>query len=199
MQEFSALSNSILAGKAGAGTKYYGPIPGVFKCWRGDVGTSRLFGAQGNSIPKFDKRPDFEDLKPCWGGDGTVGQIHYWAHSSLKDSDSGILTALKKSFFEFADCYDGSPTCSTKLGNLAESPTAAPTAKTATLTFSLTSALTADQIRASADLMTALKVRLALTPTLALALALPLPRPLALSIALALTPTSRLPPRAPSR
>jgi hypothetical protein len=65
VQEFSSLANSILSGKATTGTAYYGHIPGVFKCWRGDIGTSRLFGAQGNSIPKLDNRPDFEDIKAC--------------------------------------------------------------------------------------------------------------------------------------
>ena len=56
VKQFSSLANSILSSAVSSGTSYLGPIPGVYKCWRGDIGTSRLFGAQGNSIPSFDKR-----------------------------------------------------------------------------------------------------------------------------------------------
>ena len=153
--QLSALASSILAGKASTGTSYYAPVGGVYKCWRGDIGTSRLFGAQGNSIPRFDNRPDFEDIKPCSNGStsGTVGgQKHYWAHSSLASAESANLAAMKLSFYKFA---------SSSSEPWGDSPTAAPVAVTATLTLTLTSSLTAAQITASASIQTALKSAIA--------------------------------------
>jgi len=67
---------------------YYAPIPGVYKCWRGDIGAQRIFGAQ----IKFDDRADFEDLKPC------TGTNQYWAHSSLKSITGGVATDLAAAF-----------------------------------------------------------------------------------------------------
>ena len=159
--QLSALASSILAGKASTGTSYYAPVGGVYKCWRGDIGTSRLFGAQGNSIPSFDKRPDFEDIKPCSDGTSTTsGQKHYWAHSSLQTADSGNLDDLLESFYKFND-YFSATFADGATSIMGDVPTAAPVTITATLSFTLTSSLTADQITASASIQTALKSSIA--------------------------------------
>ena len=100
----SATATSQLSTLTNAATPYFAPLPGVFKCWRGDIGAQRLFGNQ----VKFDSRAEFEDVKPC------TGTKHYWRHGSLSGSLSGgQATALAASFDQFTSAspsWPGPPT-----------------------------------------------------------------------------------------
>jgi hypothetical protein len=134
-------ATSTLSTAAGGSTSYYAPIPGVYKCWRGDIGAQRLFGNQVN----FDKRADFDDIKPC------QKTTHYWRHSSLKDITGGVATDLADAFDQFTST---SPTWTT-------ATTPSPTTTQQTLSFTLSSSLSASQISSSSALQTALKSAIA--------------------------------------
>lgn len=144
VKELSTLSQSIFAKLTSTGTSYYAPIPGVFKCWRGDIGTSRLFGAQGNSMPILTLRPDFEDMKPC------TGQTHFWRHKALINAESNILSALNSAFTNFV------------AGETAGSPTPAPTPVSGVTVDIITSSVfTVTEITNTPALMTSIKAAVA--------------------------------------